>query len=122
MVAADRSPAHLDDLLRRVMEPVARDLRAALFYNTLRFVRERELKDDLVLAGFCGKVETFFHRRGDQQSTGSGTAETFVLDNAVKQLSGPEGRSYLPSGFRIFTVNSVPKAPPKIDPSSIREE
>ena len=49
-------------------------------------------------------------------------AETFILDNAVKQLSGPEGRSYLPSGFRIFTVNSVPKAPPKIDSATIREE
>lgn len=49
-------------------------------------------------------------------------AETFILDNAVKQLSGPEGRSYLPSGFRIFTVNTVPKAPPKIDPATIREE
>jgi len=49
-------------------------------------------------------------------------AEMFVLDNSVKQLSGPEGRSYLPSGFRIFTVNSVPKAPPKIDPATIREE
>jgi Rad3-related DNA helicase len=49
-------------------------------------------------------------------------AEMFVLDNAVKQLSGPEGRSYLPSGFRIFTVNTVPKAPPKIDPATIREE
>jgi len=49
-------------------------------------------------------------------------AEMFVLDNAVKQLSGPEGRSYLPSGFRIFTVASVPKAPPKIDPATIREE
>jgi Rad3-related DNA helicase len=49
-------------------------------------------------------------------------AETFILDNSVKQLSGPEGRSYLPSGFRIFTVNTVPKAPPKIDPATIREE
>ena len=49
-------------------------------------------------------------------------AETFILDNSVKQLSGPEGRSYLPSGFRVFTVNTVPKAPPKIDPATIREE
>jgi Rad3-related DNA helicase len=49
-------------------------------------------------------------------------AEMFVLDNSVKQLSGPEGRSYLPSGFRIFTVNAIPPAPPKIRQSDIREE
>lgn len=49
-------------------------------------------------------------------------AETFILDNAVKQLSGPEGRSYLPSGFRIFTVASIPPAPPKLQSSQIREE
>jgi ATP-dependent DNA helicase DinG len=40
--------------------------------------------------------------------------ETFVLDNSVKQLCGPEGRSYCPPGFRIFTVTQVPPAPPKI--------
>jgi Rad3-related DNA helicase len=49
-------------------------------------------------------------------------AEMFVLDNAVRQLSGPEGRSYLPSGFRIFTVASIPPAPPKLQSSQIREE
>jgi Rad3-related DNA helicase len=45
-------------------------------------------------------------------------AELFLLDNAVKQLCGPEGRSYCPPGFRIFTVNKVPPAPPKIQPNN----
>jgi Rad3-related DNA helicase len=42
-------------------------------------------------------------------------AELFILDNAVKQLTGAEGRSYCPPGFRIFTVSAVPNAPPKIN-------
>ena len=66
MVAADRASAHLDDLLRGVMQPVAGYLGAALFYNTLRFVRERELEDDLVLALGPGKIKSFLHRRGDK--------------------------------------------------------
>jgi Rad3-related DNA helicase len=41
-------------------------------------------------------------------------AEMFILDNAVKQLCGAEGRSYLPPGFRIFTVAQVPPAPPRM--------
>ena len=40
--------------------------------------------------------------------------ETFILDNAVRQLCGAEGRSYCPPGFRIFTVTQVPPAPPRV--------
>jgi hypothetical protein len=60
MVRPDRASAHLDDLLRGVVEPVAGDLGAALFYDALRFVRERELEDDLVLTLIGGEVESFF--------------------------------------------------------------
>jgi ATP-dependent DNA helicase DinG len=42
-------------------------------------------------------------------------AETFILDNAVKQLTGPVGKSLLPPGFRIFTVNAPPAPPPRIN-------
>ena len=48
--------AHLHYLLRGVMEPVAWYLGAALFYDALRFVRERELEDDLVLLLFSREV------------------------------------------------------------------
>lgn len=41
-------------------------------------------------------------------------SELFILDNACKQLTGPEGRSYCPPGFRIFTVTAVPPPPPRV--------
>ena len=40
--------------------------------------------------------------------------ETFCLDNSVAQLSGPEGRSYLPPGFRIWRTETIPPRPPKL--------
>jgi Rad3-related DNA helicase len=40
--------------------------------------------------------------------------ENFVYDNAVRRLCGPEGRSYCPPGFRIFTVLAAPPPPPRI--------
>ena len=40
--------------------------------------------------------------------------ENFIYDNAVKQLTGAEGRSYLPPGFKIFTVTTAPPPPPRI--------
>jgi hypothetical protein len=52
--------------------------------------------------------------RGRAVRSDTDRAELFILDNAVRQLCGPEGRSYCPPGFRIFTVNDVPPAPPKI--------
>lgn len=52
--------------------------------------------------------------RGRAVRSADDRAELFILDNAVKQLCGPEGRSYMPSGFRIFTVAAVPPAPPRI--------
>lgn len=54
--------------------------------------------------------------RGRAVRSETDRAEMFILDNACKQLCGPEGRSYCPPGFRIFTVNSVPAAPSKIVP------
>ena len=42
-------------------------------------------------------------------------AECFILDNAVKQLTGPSGKALLPPGFRIFTVTSIPSPPPRIN-------
>ena len=53
--------------------------------------------------------------RGRPVRSENDRAECFVLDNAVRQLCGPEGRSYCPPGFRIFTVSSVPPAPPRIN-------
>lgn len=47
---------------------------------------------------------------------GMGAHNTFILDNAVRQLTGAEGKSLLPSGFRIFTVAQIPAAPPKLEP------
>jgi Rad3-related DNA helicase len=41
--------------------------------------------------------------------------ENFVYDNSVRQLCGPEGRSYCPPGFRIFTVLAAPPPPPRIN-------
>ena len=77
MVAADRSPAHLDDLLRGVMQPVAGYLGAALFYDALRFVRERELEDDLVLTASAGKSNPS-STDGVTRTTASGSCpETF---------------------------------------------
>ena len=66
MVAADRPSAHLHDLLRSIMQPVTRYLGAALFYDALRFVRERELEDDLVFALVGGEVEAFLDRWGNK--------------------------------------------------------
>ena len=40
--------------------------------------------------------------------------ENFIYDKSVAQLTGPEGRSYLPPGFRIFTVTAAPPPPPRI--------
>jgi Rad3-related DNA helicase len=40
-------------------------------------------------------------------------AELFILDNACRQLLGPEGRSYSAPGFRMFTVTQIPIAPPR---------
>jgi len=45
--------------------------------------------------------------------------ENFVYDNAVRQLCGPEGRSYCPPGFRIFTVLAAPPPPPRINNSTV---
>lgn len=42
-------------------------------------------------------------------------SELFILDNACKQLTGPEGKNFCAPGFRIFTVTQVPPAPPKIN-------
>lgn len=42
-------------------------------------------------------------------------AETFILDNAVAQMTGHEGKSYCPPGFRMFTVAKVPPAPPRMN-------
>ena len=52
--------------------------------------------------------------RGRPVRSETDRAELFILDNAVKQLCGPEGRSYCPPGFRIFTVAQVPPAPAKM--------
>ncbi len=52
----------------------------------------------------CGRARRYAEDR----------SETFILDNAVRQLCGPEGKKMLPPGFRIFTVNQIPKAPPKL--------
>jgi len=53
--------------------------------------------------------------RGRPVRSATDRAETFLLDNACKQLCGPEGRSYCPPGFRIFTVAAVPPAPPRVN-------
>lgn len=45
---------------------------------------------------------------------GMGAHNTFILDNSVRQLLGPVGKSFCPPGFKIFTVNQVPTAPRKI--------
>ena len=39
-------------------------------------------------------------------------AECFILDSAASQLNSLEGRSYVPPGFRMYTVTKVPPAPP----------
>jgi Rad3-related DNA helicase len=54
--------------------------------------------------------------RGRAVRSETDRSELFVLDNAVRQLGGPDGRSYTPPGFRIFTVQSVPPAPPRVTP------
>lgn len=42
-------------------------------------------------------------------------SELFILDNACRQLLSAEGRSYCSPGFRMFTVEKVPPAPPRIN-------
>ena len=47
--------------------------------------------------------------RGRPIRSETAKAEMFILDNAVNALYIPSARGYLPSGFRIFTVNQVPE-------------
>ncbi len=47
--------------------------------------------------------------------------ETFILDNAVRQLCGPAARVYCPPGFKIFTVAKVPPAPPRVPLAQITQ-
>jgi Rad3-related DNA helicase len=61
------------------------------------------------IAQMCGRA-----RRYEQDRS-----ETFILDNSVRQLCGPEGKQFCPPGFRIFTVAKVPPAPPRINSSMI---
>jgi hypothetical protein len=80
--------------------------------ETQRVVKERCAQ----IAGYRlhHAAQKIVQMRGRAVRSESDRAEMFILDNAVKQLCGPEGRSYCPPGFRIFTVNEVPPAPPKI--------
>jgi Rad3-related DNA helicase len=56
----------------------------------------------------CGRARRYHEDR----------VENFILDNSVRQLCGPEGKSYCPPGFRIFTVKAAPPPPPRINSSS----
>ena len=59
-------------------------------------------------------AQKIIQMRGRPVRSYTDRAEMFILDSAAAQLNGPEGRSYLPPGFRMFTLKEVPKAPPRI--------
>jgi len=58
-------------------------------------------------------AQRFYQMCGRARRFSSDRCENFCYDNSVKQLTGMEGRSYLPPGFRIFTVTSIPPTPPR---------
>jgi Rad3-related DNA helicase len=78
---------------------------------------------DRVTRERCGQIpgyrlhaaaQKIVQMRGRPIRSETDKAELFILDNAVRQLTGAEGRSYCPPGFRIFTVNEAPAPPPRI--------
>jgi Rad3-related DNA helicase len=81
--------------------------------ETQRVVKERCAQ----IAGYRlhYAAQKIVQMRGRPVRSETDRAETFILDNAVRQLCGPEGRSYCPPGFRIFTVLAAPPPPPRIN-------
>lgn len=58
-------------------------------------------------------AQRFYQMCGRGRRFSDDRCENFCYDNSVKQLTGMEGRSYLPPGFRIFTVTAIPTSPPR---------
>ena len=81
--------------------------------ETQRVVKERCAQ----IAGYRlhYAAQKIVQMRGRPVRSETDRAETFILDNSVRQLCGPEGRSYCPPGFRIFTVLAAPPPPPRIN-------
>lgn len=80
--------------------------------ETDRVIKERCSRISSYRLNFAAQKLVQMRGRGWRSATDR--CELFILDNAVRQLTGKEGKSLLPSGFRIFTVAQIPAAPPKL--------
>jgi Rad3-related DNA helicase len=80
--------------------------------ETNRVIKERCLRIPGYRLQYAAQKVTQIRGRAVRSYTDR--SELFILDNSVAQLNGQEGRGYMPPGFRMWTVNEIPKAPPRI--------
>ena len=60
-------------------------------------------------------IQKLVQMRGRPWRSPTDRVETFILDNAVKQVFSQEAKAFLPPGFKVFSVNKIPSPPPRLE-------